>query len=93
MNPYLCKLSVWTMILICLHGNVFAAQEGLRRERERSASDSRTTTRVTLGSSSGTAGSTVVVPIYFTPAEGVEVARLKLEVNLVSVNLKFEKLS
>lgn len=34
----------------------------------------------------------VVVPIYVTPAEGVNLGHLKLEVNFVSANLKFNKL-
>ena len=49
-------------------------------------------TRVTLGSSSGTPGTSVVVPIYFTPLEGVEVGRLKLTVDFVSKNLKYSKM-
>jgi len=54
--------------------------------------DPKTTTRVTLGSTSGTPGTSVVVPIYFTPAEGSEVGRLQLQINFVSANLKFDKL-
>ncbi len=54
--------------------------------------DPETTTRVTLGGASGTPGTTVVVPIYFTPARNVAVGRLRLEVTYVSVNLKFSKL-
>ena len=61
-------------------------------EAEESPIDPKTTTRVTLGSSSGTPGTTLVVPIYFTPAQGMEVGRLKLDVNFVSTNLKFTKL-
>ncbi|MBI1955497.1 MAG: hypothetical protein HYS38_03800 [Acidobacteria bacterium] len=49
-------------------------------------------TRITLGSSSGTPGTSVVVPIYFTPLEGVEVGRLKLTVDFVSRNLKYSKM-
>jgi hypothetical protein len=54
--------------------------------------DPETTTRVTLGGTSGTPGTTVVVPVYFTPARNVAVGRLKLEVTYVSVNLKYAKL-
>jgi len=54
--------------------------------------DPRTTTRVTLGGTSGTPGTQVVVPVYFSPAQNVEVGRLRLEVTYVSVNLKFSKL-
>ncbi|MBI3894878.1 MAG: hypothetical protein HY313_03000 [Acidobacteria bacterium] len=49
-------------------------------------------TRVTLGSSSGTPGTSVVVPIYFTPVEGSEVGRLKMTIDFVSKNLKYSKL-
>ena len=54
--------------------------------------DPETTTRVTLGGTSGTPGSNVVVPIYFSPARGAAVGRLRLEVAYVSVRLKFSKL-
>ena len=54
--------------------------------------DPKKTTRVTLGSTSGTPGASTVVPIYFTPAESVEVGRLKLSVNFVSRNLKFSRM-
>lgn len=50
------------------------------------------TTRLTLGSASGSPGTSVVVPIYFTPAAGVEMNRLKVVVNFVSANLKFSKI-
>ena len=46
---------------------------------------------VVLGGTSGSPGQSVVVPIYLSPPEGVEVGRLKLEVTFVSVNLKHEK--
>jgi hypothetical protein len=47
---------------------------------------------VTLGGASGSPGDSLVVPIYYTPPEGVEVGRLKIEVNFVSANLKFNKI-
>lgn len=49
-------------------------------------------TRVTLGSAYGVLGASVVVPVYFTPAEGLEIGRLKLEVRFVSSTLKFLKI-
>ncbi|OFV98026.1 MAG: hypothetical protein A3F68_04340 [Acidobacteria bacterium RIFCSPLOWO2_12_FULL_54_10] len=49
-------------------------------------------TRITLGSSSGTPGTSVVVPIYFTPTEGTEVGKLNLTVDFVSKNLKYSKM-
>lgn len=53
--------------------------------------DPKTTTRVALGNSSGTAGTSVVVPLYFTPSSGVSVGHLKLEITFVSANMKFSK--
>ncbi|MBI4465414.1 MAG: hypothetical protein HY647_11975, partial [Acidobacteria bacterium] len=54
--------------------------------------DAKRTTRVTLGSTAGTPGTSVVVPVYFTPAEGLQVGSLKLMVDFVSANLKFSRL-
>ena len=54
--------------------------------------DPKTTTRLTLGSTSGEPGTSVVVPIYFTPAEQFPVASATLNINFVSKNMKFSKL-
>jgi len=54
--------------------------------------DPKITTRVTLGDTAGTPGTSVVVPIYFTPAQNTEVGKLRVEVNYVAANVKFEKL-
>ncbi|MSO19177.1 MAG: hypothetical protein EXQ56_01740 [Acidobacteria bacterium] len=51
----------------------------------------KTTTRLTLGSASGMPGSSVVVPIYFTPAEQDAVGQTSLTISFVSKNLKFSK--
>ena len=67
---------------------VASAQESRKPEE----ADPRTTTRVTLGSATGTPGTPVVIPIYFTPAAGVDVGRLKLDVHFVSASLKFVKI-
>jgi hypothetical protein len=64
----------------------------LKAAQEERPIDVDTTVRVTLGKTSGTLGSTAVVPIYFTPPTKAEIATLKLQVTFVSVNLKFEKL-
>jgi hypothetical protein len=87
--------------LLCLAPPLRAAQETSGKPAPSAAAksdapkkeefDPKTTTRVTLGSSSGTPGDAVVVPIYFTPAEGARIGTLKIEVSFVSVNLKFEK--
>ena len=55
-------------------------------------SPSKTVARVTLGSGSGTPGKSVVVPLYFTPLQGVNVGRLKLKVEFVSANVKFSRI-
>ncbi|MBI4460610.1 MAG: hypothetical protein HY648_11200 [Acidobacteria bacterium] len=49
-------------------------------------------TRLILGSASGEPGETAVVPIYFTPAEGVKAGRLKITVDFVSRNLKYSRI-
>lgn len=49
-------------------------------------------TRVTVGSVTGAPGIAITLPIYFTPEDKVAVGRLKLNVDFVSVNLKFDKL-
>jgi hypothetical protein len=64
-----------------------ASQDAKKKEEF----DPKTTTRVALGSTSGTPGDAVVVPIYVTPAEGARIGTLKIEVSFVSVNLKFDK--
>lgn len=53
--------------------------------------DPKTTTRLTLGSTSGEPGTSVVVPIYFTPAEQNPVGQTTLTINFVSKNMKFAK--
>ncbi|MBI2815675.1 MAG: hypothetical protein HYX72_01925 [Acidobacteria bacterium] len=82
---------LWTFFWTVLVCNTGVAQEKAEKTQEKEPIDTKTTTRVTLGSSSGTPGTSVVVPIYFTPAEGAQVGQLKVEVNFVSANLKFDK--
>jgi hypothetical protein len=53
--------------------------------------DPKVTTRITLGSTSGEPGASVVVPIYFLPAEQSAVASARLTINFVSRNLNFSK--
>ena len=47
---------------------------------------------LTLGDSDGSPGGNIVVPIYFAPADAVEVGELKFEINFVSRNLKYSSL-
>lgn len=68
----------------------------LQAQRESSNPDQKEKTensaiRIGLGSTSGTPGTIVVVPIYLTLPESVKVGKLKLEVNYVSANMKFVK--
>jgi cohesin domain-containing protein len=49
-------------------------------------------TRLVLGSSSGEPGSTLVVPVYLSPAPNVEIGKVEIEVNYVAANMKFVKL-
>jgi hypothetical protein len=84
---------LWGVMLIASACSIALAQEGAGAPaKPKETFDPKITTRVTLGSSSGTPGTLIVIPIYFTPAEGVNVGQLKLEVNFVSANLKFDKL-
>jgi hypothetical protein len=83
------KLTIASVFLALLSlGAPAAAQARQGNEQV----DPETTTRVTLGGTSGTPGSSVVVPIYFSPARDVAVGRLQLEVTYVSLRLKFSKL-
>lgn len=70
-----------------------AGAQGLaNRAREQERIDPKTIPRVTLVDTSGTPGTSVVVPLYFTPAENLAVGWLKLEVGYVSASLKFSRL-
>lgn len=80
------------VLSVCLWSLMAAALLFPAAAQEQEDYDPKTTTRVTLGSSSGTPGTSVVVPIYFMPAEGVEVGRLKLDMSFVSASLKFSKI-
>jgi hypothetical protein len=53
---------------------------------------SKAVTRIALGSTTAANSESVVLPVYFTPGEGVEVGHLTMRVNFVSANLKFEKI-
>ena len=89
MNRSQGKVAIASMFLASLW---LASPAVAQNQQANEQADPETTTRVTLGGTSGTPGTSVVVPIYFTPARNVAVARLRLEVTYVSVNLKFSKL-
>ena len=86
------KNYLWTIVLSTVLYQTAAAQENPAKSQEREPIDAKTITRVALGPNTGNPGSSVAVPIYFVPAERVEVGSLKLEVNFVSINMKFTKL-
>ncbi len=90
MRSFVTGVFFWGMMVMVLVSQ--AAVQEQSGEAEKAPIDPKTTTRVTLGSSSGEPGTSLVVPIYFTPAQDLQVGRLKLEVNFVSANLKFTKL-
>jgi len=68
---------------------IAGAQQNVEGEK---AKESKDTTRVTLASTNGSPGESVTLPIYLTPAKGLKIGGLKLEVNFVSANLKFDKI-
>jgi hypothetical protein len=47
--------------------------------------------RIALGGGSGSPGDSLIVPVYFTAPEGIQVGQLTIMVNFVSANLKFKK--
>ena len=86
------QLVLWSTLVSSVSCLPAASQGTSRIVRENSGPDSAKRTRVALASNSGPPGSVVIIPIYFTPAAGVEVGRLKLTVNFVSASVKFGKL-
>ena len=67
------------------------AQQSAKASQQKPA-ETRNPPKLTLGDSDGTPGGSVVVPIYFAPAEDVEVGELKFTVNFVSRNMKYASL-
>ena len=85
------KLCIGSVLLLGLFSRLAAAQiEGT--EDEKPDPEAQKFTRVMLKNADATPGQPVVVPIYFTPAEGVAVGHLKIAITFVSVNMKFLKM-
>ena len=82
----------YTVVVIGLLCQIARAQAPAETAKGIEEIDPKTTTRVAVGNGSGNVGSSIVVPIYFTPAPGVSVGHLKLEIEFISVNMKFGKL-
>lgn len=82
------------VVALCAAGmlSLLAAQKSNEAEPAAEEIDTKVVTRVTLGSGQGTPGTSVVVPIYFAPASGTEIGRLKINVSFISENLKFASL-
>ncbi|OFV98069.1 MAG: hypothetical protein A3H28_10695 [Acidobacteria bacterium RIFCSPLOWO2_02_FULL_61_28] len=92
MNGFCNRVLIGGVLAVVWQCQIAGAQGVPNRTEPQEQIDPKTTTRVTLGGTSGTPGTSVVVPIYFTPAENLQVGRIKLEVHYVSVNMKFSKL-
>ena len=91
MKNIVWKLCLWNVLILAVFCHIAAAQ--LRdTEEDKPDPEARKFTRVVVGSVNAVPGQAVIVPIYFTPAEGVQVGRLKIEITFVSVNMKFNKL-
>ena len=78
-------------IFLWLFSGVVIAQTNTGKRQTDKSSDTKTS-RISIASNSGPPGSVVVLPIYFTPAPGERIGRLKLELSFVSPSLKFEKI-
>src|SRR3989304_1487026 len=92
MNGVCNRVLIGGVLALVWQCQIAGAQGVPNRTEQQEQIDPKTTNRVTLGGTSGTPGTSVVVPIYFTPAENLQVGRIKLEVHYVSVNMKFSKL-
>ena len=78
------SVAIFLSLIVLIAPRVVFAQE---------ASNPSPVPKLTLGDSDGSPGGTVVVPIYFTPVEGLEVGQIQFDVNFVSKNLKYSKIS
>jgi hypothetical protein len=77
--------------MLWLHAGLRAEQQ-TQKAGKASEEDAKPTTRITVGNTTGSPGDMIVVPIYLSPAPGVEVGGLTLDISYVSVNLQFAKL-
>ena len=86
------QLILAAILLLAWLTPVIRAQKESVTPGNESPVDPKQTTRVVLGNVSGPPGQSIVVPIYFTPAEGIKVGGLELVVDFISANLKFNRL-
>jgi len=88
MRTITIRLFFWGVLLLFpFRPDAFCQLEDLPEE-----APPRTTTRVAFEDFNATPGMSFSIPIYFTPEDGVEVGRLKVELGFISENLKFVKL-
>lgn len=86
--PMLGRAALTLTLIFSASANSLEGQQG---EAGQPPVDPKTTTRITLGSASGEPNASVVVPIYFTPAEQAPVAQATISITFVSKNMKFSK--
>src|ERR1035437_2317631 len=83
------KIIFLGLLLFCvLRTNAFCQLEDLPDENAAPPDK----THLKIDASTAVPGASFSTPVYFTPAKGVQVGRLKIEVSFISVNLKFVKL-
>jgi cohesin domain-containing protein len=85
MTNILHRINFLPLVLIALTSTGWAAQDSSGSP----ATDAGAS--VVLGGGTGSPGEQVVVPIYLRPPDGIAVGAMQLEINFVSVNLKYEK--
>jgi len=92
MRTYLHSLAIIASLIVAGCFTLALAQQSADRSQQAPPNRNKPP-QLTLGDSDGTPGSTIVVPIYFAPAEGIEVGELKVNINFVSRSLKYSRLN
>ncbi len=92
MKSSVWKACLWTAMFVGLFSHVAVAQFQDVDGEDKPDPEAKKFTRVALKNMDATPGQAIIVPLYFTPAEGTEVGQLKITINFVSVNMKFQKL-
>lgn len=90
-RPFFTPLGRSAILFWLVSGAAASAALARQSAAPQAPIDPKTTSRITLGSTSGEAGTSVVVPVYFTPAEQAPLAQATLTINFVSRNMKFSK--
>ena len=66
-----------------------SSQAGEEENAAENEGSNRTIARIALGAQTATTGVNVVIPLYYTPAQGVELRSLSVELEWVSQHLRF----